>query len=100
VELNPVVSEPVFYRKFAKNSPQRWGLFFCQCGFDPSLSLMEEALQQAQAGLWLPQELQSRTATLQQASARLDKQLDRLTEAYLAAIIPLAEYQRRRNSLT
>jgi site-specific DNA recombinase len=59
-----------------------------------------QALEQAHAGLWLPQELQARRAALQQATARLDKQLDRLTDAYLAASMPLAEYQRRRNDLT
>jgi site-specific DNA recombinase len=58
------------------------------------------ALEQAHAGLWLPQELQARRTTLQQSAARLDKQLDRLTDAYLTAIMPLAEYQRRRHDLT
>jgi site-specific DNA recombinase len=59
-----------------------------------------QALQQAHAGFWLPQELQARRTTLQQSASRLQKQLDRLTEAYLAAVMPLAEYQRRRQDLT
>src|SRR5215468_8204891 len=62
--------------------------------------LVTQAFEQAQAGQWLPQELQARRTVLQQATARLDKQLDRLTEAYLSAIMPLVEYQRRRTALT
>jgi site-specific DNA recombinase len=59
-----------------------------------------QALEQAHAGFYLPQELQARRAALQQSTARLDNQLERLTDAYLAAVIPLTEYQRRRNDLS
>ena len=40
---------------------------------------------------WLPQELQARQANLRRGRAALSQQLERLTEAYLAAVIPLAE---------
>jgi site-specific DNA recombinase len=63
-------------------------------------AFITQALEQAHAGFWLPQELQARRTTLHQSAARLDNQLDRLTDAYLAAIMPLPEYQRRRNDLT
>jgi len=58
-----------------------------------------EALERAHGGHWLPQELQARRDQLRQARTRLGQQLERLTEAYLGAVIPLAEYQRRRQDL-
>jgi hypothetical protein len=58
-----------------------------------------DALQRARSGQWLPQHLQSRKQTLRKAQAGITQQLERLTEAYLMAIIPLAEYQRRRAEL-
>ena len=58
-----------------------------------------DALQRARGGQWLPQHLQSRQPTLRKAQVGISQQLERLTEAYLMAIIPLAEYQRRRSEL-
>ena len=58
-----------------------------------------QALERAHAGHWLPQELQARRANLQKGRASLGQQLERLTEAYLQAIIPLPEYERRRRDL-
>jgi len=60
---------------------------------------LTDALQRAHGGHWLPQELQARCANLRRAHTHLAKQLDRLTEAYLAEVVPLAEYQRRRADL-
>ena len=57
------------------------------------------ALERAHGGHWLPQELQARKETLRHAQTALAHQLDRLTEAYLREVIPLAEYQRRRQDL-
>ena len=36
---------------------------------------------------------------MRKAAAALEKQLERLTEAYLIEVIPVAEYQRRRQEL-
>src|SRR6266478_9349137 len=58
-----------------------------------------EALQRAQGGLWLPQELQARRENLRKARVSLSQQTERLTDAYLAAVLPLEEYQRRRLEL-
>ena len=58
-----------------------------------------DALQRVRGGQWLPQHLQSRQQTLRKAQVGISQQLERLTEAYLMAIIPLAEYQRRRSEL-
>ncbi len=58
-----------------------------------------KAFQQGQSGAWLPQELQARRENLRKGQEALQKQLDRLTEAYLGELIPLAEYQRRRKDL-
>src|SRR5689334_10472496 len=57
------------------------------------------ALARAHGGGWLPQELQARREQLRRGRRGLEGQLERLTEAYLLAIIPLAEYQRRRRAL-
>jgi site-specific DNA recombinase len=57
------------------------------------------ALERAQGRHCLPQELQARQEALRKGRANLDTQMDRPTQAYLAAIIPLEEYQRRRRSL-
>jgi site-specific DNA recombinase len=57
------------------------------------------ALERAHGRHWLPQELQARQEVLRKGRGNLDTQVDRLTQAYLAEIIPLEEYQRRRRSL-
>lgn len=61
--------------------------------------VMTQALQRVQAGEWLPQELQARRRNLQRACTSLSNQLERLTEAYLAEVMSLQEYQRRRHDL-
>lgn len=58
-----------------------------------------QALERAQGGQWLPQELQAQRAILHQAKQTLDNQLERLTDAYLVAVVPLAEYERRRGDI-
>src|SRR5262245_2209812 len=57
------------------------------------------ALERAHGGHWLPQELQARKETWRHAQTALAHQLERSTEAYLREVIPLAEYQRRRQDL-
>jgi site-specific DNA recombinase len=57
------------------------------------------ALERAHGDHWLPQELQARQDNLRRGRASLEQQLTRLTEAYLNNVIPLAEYQRRRQDL-
>ena len=61
--------------------------------------MITRAMERARGGHWLPQELQARRATLRRGRAALVQQLDRLTEAYLSGIIPLAEYERRRREI-
>ena len=60
---------------------------------------LAEALHRAQGGVWLPQELQARRENLRKARVSLSQQTERLTDAYLAAVLPLEEYQRRRREL-
>jgi site-specific DNA recombinase len=57
------------------------------------------ALARAHGGAWLPQELTARRENLRKGQGHLRQQLDRLTEAYLRAVIPLDEYERRRGDL-
>jgi site-specific DNA recombinase len=69
----------------------------CEVMMHPDI--ITAALQQAQGGAWLPQELQARRENLRKGPTALQNQLDRLTEAYLNGVIPVAEYQRRRSEL-
>jgi site-specific DNA recombinase len=57
------------------------------------------ALARARGGAWLPQELHARRATIQKAVGQLDRQAQRLLEAYLAGVIGLDELQRKRHDL-
>jgi site-specific DNA recombinase len=58
--------------------------------------MIAHAMERARGGHWLPQEMQARRANLRRARAALHQQIERLTEAYLAGVVPLNEYQRRR----
>lgn len=60
---------------------------------------LAHALQRAQGGHWLPQEVQARRENLRKARVSLEHQVERLTEAYLAEVVPLEEYKRRRYEL-
>jgi site-specific DNA recombinase len=55
-----------------------------------------QAMERARGGHWLPQELQARRTGLKRGRTTLTQQIERLTEAYLGGVIPLAEYERRR----
>ena len=57
------------------------------------------AIARAHGGAWMPQELVARRETLRRGQAHLHQQLERLTDAYLRAVIPLDEYERRRRDL-
>ena len=57
------------------------------------------ALARAQGGAWLPQELQARQATIGQALGQLERQQQRLLDAYLAEVIALPELERKRQDL-
>jgi site-specific DNA recombinase len=57
------------------------------------------SLYRAQGGQWLPQELQARRENLRKARVSLEQQLERLTDAYLASVLQLEEYKRRKLEL-
>ncbi len=57
------------------------------------------ALHRAQGGQWLPQELQARRENLRKARVSLEQQRERLTDAYLAKVLALDEFKRRREGL-
>lgn len=61
--------------------------------------LIIQALHRAQTGEWLPQQLQARRQSLNQALAQLARQEQRLLEAYLAEVIELAELERKRQDI-
>ena len=58
--------------------------------------MIAHAMQRARSGHWLPQELQARRTNLRRGRAALSQPIERLTDAYLAGVVPMAEYQRRR----
>jgi site-specific DNA recombinase len=69
----------------------------CELVTDPAQ--VARALDRAQGGAWLPQELHARQTAIRQALGQLDRQQQRLLDAYLAEIIALAEFQRKRDEL-
>ncbi len=69
----------------------------CALVTDPAQ--VARALARAQGGAWLPQELHARQTAIRQALGQLDRQQQRLLDAYLAEIIGLAEFQRKRDEL-
>ncbi len=61
--------------------------------------VIKQALPRATGGHWLPQEWRARQDNLRRGQSALTQQLERLTEAYLGQVMPLAEYRRRRAEL-
>ena len=57
------------------------------------------ALDRAQGGAWLPQELHARQTAIRQALGQLDRQQQRLLDAYLAEVVTLPELERKRQDL-
>jgi site-specific DNA recombinase len=61
--------------------------------------LIVHARQRAQAGEWLPQALQARRRTIQEALKQLERQQARRLEVYLAEIIERDEFERERQEI-
>jgi site-specific DNA recombinase len=61
---------------------------------------LASALRRAHGGHWLPQELQARQATLRHALIHLDTAQQRLLDAYLAGVLTLSVFERKRHELT
>ena len=57
------------------------------------------ALERAHGGHWLPQDLRARREALRRGQVGLRQQVERLTEVYLAGVVGLEEYRRRRREL-
>lgn len=57
------------------------------------------ALARAQQGEWLPAELRRRQASLREVRTGLDRQRERLLDAYLAEAIPLAGFEQKDREL-
>jgi site-specific DNA recombinase len=69
----------------------------CAVLVDPEI--VRHALERAHGGHWLPQELQSRLAALTHATQELDRYQERLLEGYLAQVIELPEFERKRKEI-
>jgi site-specific DNA recombinase len=61
--------------------------------------IVAQALERAQSGAWVPEELRRRQATLHGVRASLDRQRERLLQAYLAEVVDLATFQRQQRTL-
>jgi site-specific DNA recombinase len=61
--------------------------------------MVEAALQRAQAGQWLPDELQARRARVETALAQNERYRQRLLDAYLQGVLNLEEFDRKRHDL-
>jgi site-specific DNA recombinase len=61
---------------------------------------LASALRRAHGGHWLPQELQARQATLRHALTQLETSQQRLLDAYLAGVLTLPVFDRKRHELT
>jgi site-specific DNA recombinase len=57
------------------------------------------ALERVHNGAWLPQQVQARQAHTRQAIEGLERQQERLLTAYLAEILALPEFERKRREL-
>ncbi len=62
-------------------------------------AIIAAALERAHGGHWLPEQLQRQLLNLHKAEQQLDSQQSRLLEAYLAKIIALPEFERKRTEL-
>jgi site-specific DNA recombinase len=60
---------------------------------------VEAALARARGGAWLPQELQARQRTIEQAVSGMERQETRLLDAYLGGALELPEFERKRQEL-
>ena len=61
--------------------------------------IIAHALERAHGGHWLPQELKARLQGLAKAEQQLERQKQRLLDAYLAEVISLEELERKRTNL-
>ena len=69
----------------------------CALLTDPAQAGRE--LGRARSGAWLPQELQARQQTVARALGQLQRQQQRLLDAYLAEVVTLPELERKRQDL-
>jgi site-specific DNA recombinase len=61
--------------------------------------IVAHTLERAHGGHWLPQELRARIDGLKKAENQLERQQERLLEAYLPGIVTLPEFERKRREL-
>lgn len=69
------------------------------CSLITSANILRYALERAHGGHWLPQELQAQLQGLNKAAKQLERQQERLLEAYVTDIIQLPEFERKRKEL-
>jgi site-specific DNA recombinase len=61
--------------------------------------IIRQELERCVGGAWAPQEAQARRENVRKGITQLEQQIERLTEAYLAEVLSLEEYGRRRQEI-
>jgi site-specific DNA recombinase len=65
------------------------------CAVLQTPEILAEALQRARTGAWLPETVQQQHATIQTARKSLERQQERLLDAYVAGLLELAAFEKR-----
>ena len=65
----------------------------------PDPAQVAHAVERARGGAWLPQAFQAQQATVRHAREQLERQQQRLLDAYLAEVVDLSEFERKRQEL-
>jgi site-specific DNA recombinase len=60
---------------------------------------LAEALQRARTGAWLPETVQQQRASIRTAHQSLERQQERLLDAYVAGVLDLAAFEKRQQGL-
>lgn len=61
--------------------------------------ILAEALQRARTGAWLPETVQQQHASIRTAHKSLERQQERLLDAYVAGLLDLAAFEKRQRGL-
>ena len=61
--------------------------------------ILAEALQRARTGAWLPETVQQQHASIRTAHQSLERQQERLLDAYVAGLLDLAAFEKRQRGL-
>src|SRR5271157_3830726 len=70
------------------------------CAVPTHPEMMKFSLERSHGRHWAPQELQTQLELLKKASQQLERQQERLLKVYLADVVKLSEFERKRSELS